>query len=59
MRCADCGDDFDEDDIVVVKQGRKKVKLCEECFEVRQEEGAMAEEAEGAMRGMMEFKGGW
>ena len=59
MRCADCRDDFDEEDIVVVKEGRKKVKLCEECLEVRQEEGAMAEEAEGAMRDMMEYKGGW
>ena len=58
MRCADCGDDFDEDDIVVVKQGHQGEAL-RGCFEVRQEEGAMAEEAEGAMRGMMEYKGGW
>jgi NAD-dependent SIR2 family protein deacetylase len=59
MRCADCEEDFDEEDITVVKDGRKKVKLCEECIEVRREEGAMAEEAEGAMRDMMEYKGGW
>ena len=57
MRCADCEEDFDEEDITVVKDGRKKVKLCEEGIEVRREEGAMAEEAEGAMRDMMEYKG--
>ena len=59
MRCADCEEDFDEEDITGVKDGRKKVKLCEECIEVRREEGGMAEEAEGAMRDMMEYKGGW
>ncbi|MEM6732679.1 MAG: hypothetical protein AAF658_14060 [Myxococcota bacterium] len=55
MLCADCGEEMDE--YVVVKVGRKKLKLCEECADVRREEDAVAEEAEGVMREMMEYKG--
>jgi hypothetical protein len=40
-----------------VRIGRKKLTLCEECAEVRREEMEIAEEAEGAMQEMMEYKG--
>lgn len=55
MECQDCGEEVDE--LVVVKVGRKKHKLCEDCAELRREEEALAEEAEGVMREMMEYKG--
>ena len=55
MECQDCGEEVDE--AVPVKVGRKTLKLCEECAEIRQEEVAIAGEAESAMRDMMEYKG--
>lgn len=55
MECQDCGEEADE--IVKVKVGRKVLKLCEECAEVRQEQENIADEAESAMQGMMEYKG--
>jgi len=55
MICQDCGDEADE--VVVMKVGRKKLKLCEECAEVRQEQLDIAAEAEGVMQDMMEYKG--
>ncbi len=55
MECQACGEEVDE--IVVVKVRRKKLKLCEDCAELRQEQEALAEEAEGAMRDMMEYTG--
>ena len=55
MRCQDCGEDADE--IVRVKVERKTLKLCEECAEIRVEEGEIAEGALSAMRDMMEYKG--
>ena len=55
MQCADCGDDID--DYEERRVGGKKLKLCEDCAEIRDEQAAVAEEAEGAMQGMMEYKG--
>jgi ribosome-binding protein aMBF1 (putative translation factor) len=53
--CQDCEEEVDE--LEVVKVGGKRLKLCEDCAELRREEMAIAEEAEGAMQGMMEYKG--
>ena len=55
MECQDCGEELEE--YVVGKVGRKKLKLCEDCADVRREEDAVAEEAESVMREMMEYKG--
>ena len=55
LKCSDCDEKVDE--LTVVKIGRKRLKLCEECAEIRQEELEIAEEAQGAMQGMMEYKG--
>ena len=55
MKCQDCGESCDE--VIAIKVGPKKMKLCEECAEIRQEEMDMADEAEGAMQSMMEYKG--
>jgi len=55
MECQDCGDEVDE--VIRVKVGRKTLKLCEDCAEVRQQEDELAGEAEDVMRGMMEYKG--
>ena len=57
MKCYDCGEEMDE--VFVMKVGRKKLKLCEECADIRREEMEMAEEAEGAMQDMMGYKGRW
>ncbi len=55
MKCQECKEE--SDDIVSVKVGRKKRKLCPECLEIMQEEEEIAAEAEGAMKEMMEYKG--
>ena len=57
MKCHDCGEEMDE--VFVMKVGRRKLKLCEECTDIRREEMEMAEEAEGAMQDMMGYKGRW
>ena len=57
MRCQDCSEEMDE--AFIIKVGRKKLKLCEECADIRREEMEMAEEAEGAMQDMMGYKGRW
>jgi ribosome-binding protein aMBF1 (putative translation factor) len=56
MVCKECGEEVDE--LVTLKVGRKKLRLCESCAELKREELDIAEEAEEAMRGMMEYKGG-
>ncbi len=55
MTCQECGEDVDE--LIPIKVGSKRRKLCEECAEIAEEEMAIAEEAESAMQGMMEYKG--
>lgn len=55
MTCQDCEEEVDE--LIPVKVGRKRLKLCEECAEVREEQAQIADEAESAMQGMMEYKG--
>lgn len=55
MKCKACGEDADELKSVKV-HGRSK-KVCEECAERLEEEGEIAEAAEGAMQTMMEYKG--
>ena len=55
MRCQSCGEDVDE--IERRKQGRKTLKLCEDCAGEFDEQGEIAAEAESAMQGMMEYKG--
>ena len=55
MQCADCDDEIDE--AVKVKVGKRTLKLCEECADVRREKAEIGEEAEGAMQSMMGFKG--
>ncbi len=55
MKCQRCEEEVDE--VVRVKVGKKTLRLCESCAdEVRQEE-EVAEGAESAMQGMMEYKG--
>lgn len=55
MKCKACGEDADELKSVKV-HGRAK-KVCEECAEQLEQEGEIAEAAEGAMQTMMEYKG--
>ncbi len=60
MECQDCAEQVDEengDSIVRVKVGRKTLRLCEACAELREEQAEIAGEAESAMREMMEYKG--
>lgn len=57
MECQDCGDEIDADDVVRVKVGRRTMKLCEDCAEVRLEEAEIDAEALGAMQDMMGYKG--
>lgn len=55
MTCQDCEEEVEE--AATVKVGGKRLLLCEECAEIRQEQADIAEEAEGAMQDMMEYKG--
>lgn len=55
MRCKACGEDVEELQPVKV-HGRTK-KVCEECKDRLEEEGEIADAAEGAMQQMMEYKG--
>lgn len=54
--CQRCGEEV-VDEVVVVKIGRKRVRVCPDCHEVLREEAEVAKEAEGAMQEMMEYKG--
>jgi len=53
--CKECGEEVDR--LVTLRVGRRKIKLCSECAEVKREELEIAEGAEEAMREMMEYKG--
>ena len=55
MKCSDCQEDVDE--VTKVKVGRRTLKLCEDCYEIREEQDAIGAEAESVMQGMMEYKG--
>jgi protein-arginine kinase activator protein McsA len=53
--CKECNNEVDE--LKVVKVGGKKKKMCEDCADRVAEEGAIAEESESVVQGMMGFKG--
>jgi len=55
MVCQDCDDEVDE--VTRVKVGRKTLRLCEDCADRWREEAEVADEAQSAMRNMMEYKG--
>lgn len=55
MQCKLCGEDADE--MFTVKVKGKVVKGCEECTDKLKEEGEIANEALGAMKDMMGYKG--
>jgi hypothetical protein len=54
-QCSECKDDVDE--LVTVKMGSRKRKLCEDCADRLKEEAAVAEESEAVVQQMMGFKG--
>lgn len=53
--CKGCGEEVDA--LVVVKDGKKSKKLCEDCADRAREAGEIAEASEGVVQNMMEFKG--
>lgn len=55
MECKLCGDEVEE--LFSIKVNGRKRKICEECVDRLREEGEIAEAAESAMQGMMEYKG--
>ena len=55
MECKECGDEVEE--LVTIRVGSRKLKMCEDCAERKREEMEIASEAEGVMQGMMEYKG--
>lgn len=55
MECRECGDEVEQ--LVSVKVGKKKVKVCEDCADRLREEAEIAGDAEAAMQDMMEYKG--
>lgn len=55
MECKLCGEEASE--LFSIKVDGRKRKVCEECVDRLREEGEIAEAAESAMQGMMEYKG--
>ncbi len=53
--CRECNNEVDE--LKTVKVGSKKKKMCEDCADRVAQEGAVAEESESVVQGMMGFKG--
>lgn len=53
--CKECDSEVDE--LKTVKVGSKKKKMCEDCADRVAEQGAIAEESESVVQGMMGFKG--
>ena len=53
--CKECDSEVDE--LKTVKVGSKKKKMCEDCADRIAQEGAVAEESEAVVQGMMGFKG--
>lgn len=55
MKCKACGEETDE--LQTVKVDGRSRKVCEDCAERIEEEGEIAEAAEGVIQSMMEYKG--
>lgn len=55
MKCKACGEDVDE--VFPAKVRGRTQKVCEDCRDKIEEEGEIAEAAEGAMQSMMGYKG--
>ncbi len=53
--CRECKDEVDE--VFSFKQGKRSIKVCEDCRDRLQEEADIAEESESVIQGMMGFKG--
>ena len=53
--CKSCEDDVD--DLVSVKAGGRRIKVCEGCAERIREEAEVAEMSESVIKDMMGYKG--
>jgi len=53
--CRECREEVEE--LVSVKVGGRTRKMCEDCADRLREEGAIAQESEAVIQGMMGFKG--
>ena len=53
--CKECDNEVDE--LKIVKVDGKKKKMCEDCADRVAEQGAIAEQSESVVQGMMGFKG--
>lgn len=53
--CKECDNEVDE--LKTVKVDGKKKKMCEDCADRVAEQGAIAEQSEAVVQGMMGFKG--
>lgn len=55
MTCKKCGETVDE--LVAVQQGKRVLRVCEDCADLIRENAEISGEAEGAMQSMMEYRG--
>lgn len=53
--CKQCGDEVEK--LVSVKVDGKAKKMCEDCADRAREEAEVAQESEGVVQRMMDFKG--
>ena len=55
MECQNCQDDVEE--LLKVKAGKRTLRVCESCADELRNNEEIADAAESAMQGMMEYKG--
>jgi len=55
--CRMCGDEVEKEDLVTVRSGGRKIRVCGDCAERAAEEALVARESEAAVQQMMGFKG--
>lgn len=55
--CRICKDECEKEEMVPIRYGGRKVKVCEDCAERAEEQELIAEESESVVQNMMGFKG--
>jgi len=53
--CRECGDEVEA--LVRLRQGRRTVRVCEDCADRLREEAEIAEDSEAVIQDMMGFNG--
>lgn len=55
--CRICKNEVEKDEMVAIRYGNRKVKVCEDCAQRMDEAELIAQESESVVQNMMGFKG--